>query len=300
MTNDLSRRETLGLGLLTAGLFAAPGALHAAPRAGLDFNDPKTRLDTKVKMIGSLAGGPVHTLVRLHIYGYANDGNLVPFFSMNNYAVNVWRKLPSGNHAVKVYESGVYTKFDADEVLTAWKNPFTEEVREVHQFRSGPLNVEFGPDGIIAGPETTVKPKPMAIETIEDTVIHNTQSSFRFPSPFQPEEFPKESPGKLFFWDSHYAHMSPLAAVADADTPGAPTEIMLTNFVSWGPWIGMGQKPGRTYGRGFGRKIAGAEALPKAVLAGIEKHTPQVLDIENWGPDYDDIEDYKQKLKAKR
>lgn len=298
MNDHLSRRDAIQIGILTAGLFAAP-SLHAATPA-IDFNDPQQRLRTKVKMIGTLAEGPVHTLVRLHIYGYANDGNLVPFFSMNNYAVNVWRKLPSGNYAVRVYESGVYTKFDEDEILTEWKNPWTEEVREVHQFRSGPLNVEFGPDGIIAGPETTVKPKPMAMEIIEDTVFNNTQSSFRFPSPFQPEEFPKESPGKLFFWDSHFAQMSPLAVVLDPNTPSAPSQIMLTNFVSWAPWLGMGQKPGRTYGRGFGRKIAGAESLPASVRAGIEKHTPQVLDIANWGPDYDDIEDYKQRLKNKR
>lgn len=294
-----SRRELLaGAGLLSVGVLAG-GSVRAAASPAADFTDPATRLRTRVKMAGRLDGGPVHTFVRLHIYGYGHDGNLVPFFSMNNYAVNVWRALPSGNYAVQVFESGVYTDFDAETVLTEWENPFTGERREVHQFRSGPLNVEFGPDGIIAGPETTVKPKPMAMEVIGDSVVASTQSSFRFPSPFQPEEFPKESPGKVFHWDSQYAFMSPLAAVQDPDVPSAPTSITLTNLVSWAPWLGMGQRPGRTFGRGVGRKIPGVDALPAAVIRGFEAHTPQVLDIDNWGPPYDDIADYKAKLKAR-
>lgn len=110
-------------------------AAPVAKRAGkLDLDDPRKRFEATVKMRGSLADGPVHTFVRLHIYGYANEGNLVPFFSMNNYAVNVWKKLPNGNHAVQVFECGVYTAFDSYDVITEWQNPFTNELRKVHQF----------------------------------------------------------------------------------------------------------------------------------------------------------------------
>jgi hypothetical protein len=305
LKDSTTRRDVLAagaaVGILTAGLFGthdAPAKQAVLP--GVDFSDPQQRLKAKVKMYGSLAGGPVHTFLRLHIYGYANEGNLVPFFSMNNYACNIWRKLDSGNYAVKVYECGVYTAFDSYEPITEWSNPFTQERRIIQQFRSGPLNVEYGPDGMIAGPETTVKPKPMMTEVIEDTVFASTQSSFHFPSPFQPEEFPKESPGKTFFWDSHYAHMSPLTAVADPNVVSAPTNISLNNLVSWSPWMAMSQKAGRTYGRGAGRKISGPQALPRAVRESIEKFTPQVLDIENWGPPYNDIADYKAKLKSAR
>lgn len=304
MNDTITRRDVLGagaVGILTAGLFGAADAqAKQKPVAGIDLNDPQQRLKAKVKIYGSLAGGPVHTFLRLHIYGYANDGNLVPFFSMNNYSCNVWRKLESGNYAVKVYECGVYTAFDSYEPITQWTNPFTQERREIQQFRSGPLSVEYGPDGMIAGPETTVKPKPMMTEIIEDTVLASTQSSFHFPSPFQPEEFPKESPGKMFYWDSHYSHLSPLAAVADPHVLSAPANIAMNNLVSWSPWLAMSQKPGRTYGRGAGRKISGPQALPAPVLESIQKFTPQVLDIDNWGPPYNDTADYKAKLKAGR
>lgn len=312
MTRHLrTRREILaagaGAGVLTAGLLApAPsialtsGGTAPARHRDIDWNDPQTRVSLQVKMRGTLGDGAVHNFIRLHIYGYANEGNLVPFFSMNNYSVNVWRRLANGNHAVQVFECGVYTRFDSQEVLTEWLNPFTGEMREVHQFRAGPLNVEYGPEGFRAGPETTVKPEPMMAEVVEDSVMVATQSSFRFPSPFQPDEFPKESPGRLFYWDSATAHLSPVDAVLDPDVMSAPATMMMNNLVSWAPWMGMSQRPGRTYGRGAGRKISGPEALPDAVLKGIEAQTPQVLDIANWGEPYDDIADYKQIVESRR
>jgi hypothetical protein len=219
---------------------------------------------------------------------------------MNNYAVNVWRKLANGNHAVQVFECGVYTAFDSYDVITDWLNPFTNERREIQQFRSGPLNVEFGVNGIIAGPETTVKPRAMMTELIEDTVIATTGSSFMFPSPFQPEEFPKESPGKMFYWDSHSSHSSALDAVLDPDVMSAPAQITMTNLVSWNPWLGMSQKAGRTFGRGVGRKVSGHAALPAPVLKSLEQYMPQVLDITKWGPPYSDTVDYKEQVKARR
>jgi hypothetical protein len=326
-SSKMSRRDMLsagaGLGLVSLSLLgssrtaadgssrtAADGAaLPAEPGAGaaeglsvpdIGLEDPQARFAAEVKMRGSLADEAVKRFTRLHIWGYGNEGNLVPFFSMNNYSVNVWRRLDNGNHAVQVFESGVYTKFGSYDVITEWDNPFTGERREIHQFRSGPLNVEFGPSGIIAGPETTVKPQPMQLELMGDSLVAMTQSSFRFPSPFQPDEFPKESPGPIYYWDSHSSQMSPLSAVMDPDVASAPSSASLTNFVSWAPWMGMAQRPGRTYGRGVGRKISGIEALPVEVIRSIEEQTPQMLDIENWGEPYDDIADYKRKLLERR
>lgn len=306
-----TRRQVLtagaSAGMLTASLLATRASIAVptdartvAQYGDIDWNDPQTRIRLQMKMRGTMLDATVHNFIRLHIYGYGNEGNLVPFFSMNNFAANAWRRLANGNHAVKVYECGVYTHFDSQEVLTEWRNPFTGEIREVHQFRAGPLNVEYGPEGFTAGPETTVKPEPMSAEVLEDSVMISTQSSFQFPSPFQPDEFPKESPGEIFYWDSHSAHISPIEAVLDPDVPSAPTSIMMTNLVSWAPWMGMSQRPGRTYGRGLGRKVSGPEALPDAVLRGIEKYTPQVLDIANWGEPYDDVADYKRIVEAER
>jgi hypothetical protein len=306
--HDITTRRSLlaagaGLGVLAGSLLASTqldANAKTKPVGNIDFNDPQERFKSQVKMRGTLEDGPVYTFVRLHVWGYDNGGNLVPFFSLNNYAVNIWRRLPNGTYAVQVFEAGPYTVFDSYEPLIEWENPFTNERRAVHQFRAGPLNVEFGVDGIIAGAETTVKPRPMMVETIEDTLVANTRSAFRFPSPFQPEEFPKESPGKLFYWDSHYSHMSPIATIMDPGVASAPTNITLTNLVSWAPWMGMAGRPGRTFGRGVGRKISGPETLPKEVLKSLERFTPQVLDVKHWGPYYDDSADYKRILQDRR
>lgn len=309
MNDTMNRRDLLAgasLGILGASLLAplaadASGAAKGgAKKPALNLDDPQQRFHTLIKMRGSLEDGPVHTLVRLHLYGYANDGNLIPFFSMNNYAVNVWKKLPSGNFGVKVYEVGTYTKFDSYEDLTEWTNPLTNETLKVLQFRSGPLSVEFSPQGIVTGPEATLKPQQGAIEVIENTVVTSTQSGFRFPTPYPADKYPLESAGPIYYWDSHYTHMSPLAALADPGVPNAPASISLNNFVTWAPWLRMAQRPGRTYGRGAGLKISGPTAMPAAVLKSIERFTPQVLDVPNWGPPHNDMVEYKKELDAAR
>lgn len=301
---SFSRRKVIalsgGFGFGLGGGLLLPPAAAATRAIPFDLSQGSERIRLRAKIAGRLDPGTVHRYVRLHIYGYANDGNLVPFFSMMNYSANQWRQLPNGNYETLVYESGVYTKFDSDEVLTEWENPLTKEKREVWQFRAGPLRVETGPDGLIAGPETTVKPKPMAIETIEDTLYFSTGSAFRFPSPFQPDEFPKESPGKMYFWDSHSVNTANLNQLADPALMSAPSEMMLTNLVSWAPWMGMGQLPGRTYGRGFGRKLSGLDQLPAKVRTATEKYIPEVFDLANWTKPYDDIAAYKDYLKSKK
>lgn len=86
----------------------------------------------------------------------------------------------------------------------------------------------------------------------------------------------------------------------DPGVASAPAQIAMTNLVSWSPWMAMSQRAGRTYGRGIGRKVASAQALPAPVLKSLEQYMPQVLDISKWGPPYDDIADYKEIVKSQR
>ena len=61
-----------------------------------------------------------------------------------------------------------------------------------------------------------------------------------------------------------------------------PCDIAFTNTVSWRSWMGMGDRPGGTVVRGFGTKIAGLDALPADVMAGVRRFVPEILDTKNW------------------
>ena len=174
-------------------------------------------------------------------------------------------------------------------------NPITGETREVWPFIGGPLNVRIGADGVETGPEATLKPKPLRMEVIGDMLFVPTASHFSFPSPFDGDTWPKESPGETHFWDSMFVHGARAEEAADPDRANVPAFCQFQNLVSWGPWIGMGGHEGRSYGRAYGTKLASVDELPAGARRSLEQQTPEIFDIESWTGFRDGYAEYKAK-----
>ncbi len=243
MKDPVTRRDTLvaGLGLASTLAASSPAASAAAAAAGkLDLADSRTRARVRAKIIASAAAETVPAFYRLHMYAYMHDRNLVPLYTMSNLAIKVCEPMANGHTMITNYEAGVYCRFDTYEVLETWQNPITGETLEPWHFIGRPLSVEIGPDDVITGPGATLKPKPMAIEVIGDTVVMPTMSGFSYPNPFSPQEYPQDSSGPVMYWDSHYVYFAPLAAVADPDVARAPPRSSSSSLVSFQLWIGMG------------------------------------------------------------
>jgi hypothetical protein len=296
----ITRRDSMlaGLGSLAAAL-AGGTAAAAQAAAALRLDDPMARARVRAKIVASAADEAVPAFYRLHIFAYMHDRNLVPLYTMNNVAIKVCKPMANGNTMITNYEAGVYCRFDTHDVLETWTNPVTGETLEPWHFIGRPLSVEIGPDEVITGPGATLKPKPMAIETIGDTVVMPTMSGFSYPNPFSPAEFPGDSSGPTMYWDSHYVYFAPLREVADPQVLRAPAAIQFQNLVSFQPWVGMGTRPGRTWGRALGAKLRSLDELPAAARKGLEKHTPMLFDLANW-PKRDDTEEYKKVLRRRR
>ena len=269
----------------------APTNVTEAP-SELNWDDPAERVRIQSAMKGSSAEETVYSFFRLHLYGYVNTGNLIPFATMSNLNVAKWRTLENGNQAATVFESGVYTKFDSDEVLTEWENPITGEIRRPWRFIGGPLSVEIGPDGVITGEGATLKPERLQVQVVGDTVMVPTASAFSFPNPIDPQRYPVESAGSRFFWDSHYVFFANIKDVLNRNLTSIPSHIQFQNLVSWHPWWGLGEHPGRTWGRAYGAKISGPDAIPSQYRRGLEEQTPEIFDTDNWTEFREDFSEY--------
>lgn len=299
---DISRREAL---TGAAAMGGAMGMLLAAPAfsatrelaARLDLDNPRARARVLAKVKGSIAEEVVYTFCRLHLYLYLNDGNLKPLLSMQNLNATSWRPLPNGNYSGTVREVGVYTKFDTDEPVDSWLNPVTGDEREVWQFHGGPLAVEIGPEGIVTGPDATLKPREMRLDVLGDLLIAPNQSAFSFPNPLQADKWPKEAGGPVFFWDSHYFFAANLADVLNPRISSVPSAVQFQNMVSFHPWLGMGKTPGRTYGKGLGAKLRRLEDMPRAARTVIEKRAPEIFDLKSWTKPRIDFLEYMQQRK---
>ena len=187
----ITRRNSL---LFAAGAVASPQQLSAnqLPEE-LDWENPDERARIQAAVKGSSAEETVYSFFRLHLYAYVNSGNLVPLVTMSNLNVAYWRPLKNGNYGATIFESGAYTKFDSYEMLDEFVNPITGEKRKPWRFLGGPLSVEIGPDGIITGEMATLKPVPLQIQLVGDTLMIPTASAFSFPNPIKPDKFQRNS-----------------------------------------------------------------------------------------------------------
>ena len=294
--SNITRRSALrasGGALGAAGLAAAALPAGAANGVAFDLNDPSARARARAKVIGSVGNETTYTFNRLNLYGYMNDGNLIPFVTMNNLNVMTWTPLANGNYAGKGAEAGYYCKFDTDEPLESWKNPVTGETRPVWQFVGGPMSVEITPDAAITGASSRLKPISMRMEVLGPMLFVPTRFGSGLPSPFDPAVWPKESAGPTYYWDTNSVFAAKAADVADPKTTAAPAFAQFQNMVSFHPWFGMGGHAGRTSGHGYGTKLMSLDALPPAVRAGFEKHTPEIFTpVSDWKEPRRDFEDY--------
>ncbi len=306
-SEKFSRRDMLG-GVLGGGIGAAALAASglgysgtATAKAGasgkLDLRDPAQRAKARAKTLGAVEEQLVYTFYRLHLYGYMHDGNLVPFFTMNNLNITRWTPLASGNYLSVGAECGVYCKFDTDEVLDVWENPITGEKRKVWDFIGGPLKVEIGPDGVITGGVAELSPEVLRMEVMGDKLFVPTAAHMAMPNPFDPVEWPKSSSGTTRYWDSLLVAAAQVDDIIDPALSMAPAFLQFQNLGSWHPWLGLGGHDGRTYGRAYGTKYSKLDELPAGVLKGIEQRTPEIFDFESWEAPRIEFVDYKKARK---
>jgi hypothetical protein len=293
--STISRRSALGGALFAAGSgMAAPSfALARNPNHGLDLEDPASRARIRAKIQGSAAEETLHGLTQLHLMAYLNGGNVQPLMTMWNYTVTKWEPHSETSYRMRHYESGIYTKYNTEEVIDVWENPVTGEEREVWPFLAGPIKGELGPDGMVTGGNATVKPKGLGIHVVGDQVFIPAESSFSFPNPFTPEKYPKESAGPMFYWDSFSTVSALLKDVVNPNLNHVNSTTQFQNLVSWHPWLGMGGIEGRSFGRAYGTKLAGGfDEVPKFLQVALEKQTPEILNVEGWDVFRNDFEDY--------
>ena len=297
--SNMSRRAVLkgalGATALGAGLGMSNSTLaKTAGKLEMKLSDPKFRAMARAKALGSIENELVYTFYRLHLYGYMNGGNLVPFFTMNNLNITRWTPLENGNYATSGAECGVYCKFDSDEVLDVWENPITGEKRKVWEFIGGPLKAEIGPDGMVTGGVAELSPEPLRMEVMGTKLFMPTQAAMAVPNPFDPEKWPKSSYEKKRHWDSHFVATAEVDEILNPNIARANSFLQFQNMGSWHPWLGLGQHAGRTYGKAYGTKLASLDDLPKHILKGIEAKTPEVFDFESWDKPRFEMLDYLQ------
>lgn len=279
--------------VLALSLFAAcsPAPVEDKPLSAAELDeyrqqltqvleDPVARTKLIAKVFGATDEDERHAFLKFHIYGYAGDGNIIPFFTMNNYVVQQWKPSEGGNFEVRHFEVGYYSEFDQTEPIEEWENPLTGETVTLPHFVLGPLPRYYGPDH--GGSSASFAPDPLNITMIGDRVYIPTLTKIKFPNSLTVEEWGPYGNGPISYWDSMLVYSANVVDVFDDEKTKVPAEMHMQNLVSWAPFLKVGDSPGRTMARAYGQHISGYDALPKDIRAGFEKYTPEIFDIDKW------------------
>ena len=290
---NISRRNILSAAAMSGVGFAASAVLGATANgkptpAMPNFNDPLTALRTHVKMVGSLGKESVVSFMRLNIYADLGEGNLIPFFTMNNILVDYWEPKGNDQHEMRKYEVGFYTRYDSQEPLEEFANPVTGKTTAIHHFRLGPVPRLYTPTGVIAMGYT---PKLLPIEVIGDRVFLATESIESRPDMIRP--------GETSYTNSFMTMSAALQDIVNPAVLSAPVHLQLQNKNRWAPWMGMGDRPGGTVARGFGGKVASLDALPEAVKSGARRFVPQIFETATWSEFVFEDSEYLKELAEK-
>lgn len=246
----------------------------------ITLKNPVQRTKLIAKVLGSTVEEERHGYLKFHVFGFAGDGNLIPFFTMNNYVVQKWRPGDDGSYELEHYEAAYYSKFDTNEPIEEWENPLTGESLKIPPFVLGPVPRSYGPD--LGKSSASFAPDPMNITMIGDRVYIPTLSKFEFPNALSVEDWGPYSSGPITYWDSMLVYSAGVQDVFDNSKTHVGAEMHMQNLVSWAPFLKLGQSPGRTMVRAYGQHISGYDALPKDIRENLKKYTPEIFDIDGW------------------
>lgn len=247
----------------------------------LRLKDPVERSKLIAKVMGSTIEEERHAFLKFHVFGFTGDGNIIPFFTMNNYVVQKWSPGEEpGDFLVQHYEVAYYSKFDEEEPLDAFENPLTGEIVEMPHFVLGPLAREYIAER--SENRATFAPDPLNITMIGNRVYIPTLTTLAFPNRMPPGDWGPYYTGPMTYWDSMLVFSADVEDVFNDKLTHTNAEIHMQNLVSWAPYLKVGQYPGRTMVRAYGQHISGYDALPVNIRKNLKKYTPEIFDIEGW------------------
>ena len=82
--------------------------------------------------------------------------------------------------------------------------------------------------------------------------------------------------------------------MADRSLASAPALSNYTEFLSWQPWLQMGQLPGGMLTRGYGKKFGPESKMPADIRRKLEQTVPEIFDRDNWTQRRNEFSDYME------
>jgi hypothetical protein len=192
----------------------------------------------------------------------------------------------------------------AGKIMQTWKNPLTKEDVNVVPIANDPFNYDITPffpeppnyGGLNAGqpfPKIPFK-LPWNPEIYNNNVRLDTRINLYYPNALDPEQWPRESSGKMNRVSEIFQYNIDLDNLQDSSQTTTKYNGTWVRVTPWLPWMLMGSTPGHILYTCYMGTVDSLDMLPEDLVAAAAAIDPKYLDAptEVYGPSLSSLERY--------
>lgn len=314
---NFSRRDSIGLAALMAGLAALPASASAKIKPAkskgkppvdfitkIDFKDPKWTRDTYARLDADI--DPTKEKcgwIKGKAYGVRPNEKVRPLFGVEGFSFVRTKKLEDGSYRRMLREVVFYRNLETGEIMKEWDNPYTGERVKVVPIANDPFNFtisEFQPQAPSYGGLQKVEPKKVPF--LQDweygpngTMLLHTGLDMQYPNALQPDKWVRESSGVMNRVSEHFIYVVQKEDVENPYLTHIPHIGAWSRITPWLPWMLMGQAEGHvSYFTHFQTIPDGEKGLPADLVAAARAMDEKWLHAptEDYGPSLSSLENY--------
>lgn len=251
---------------------AAAGVATARGVRRLDFSDPRTALESYVKLRGSTRDETVWQPYGGDIFAIRDGEVGIPLAGFWGLQKSRWKKTPDDAYVNEDYDLGFYVDYRTRKILERWTNPITGEDVQVYHYRGGPSGGRFAVGS--TGHEDPYSRLDGRWNVVGDQVWYTSSVWGERPNTMPKDEFPEAWSGDKLRNSMSTTYVGSLAALADPNVHQVPGPQVWSNTSSWQAWMRMGARPGYSQWRWVGAKGAAVRDLDPALAEACERAWP--------------------------
>lgn len=312
--HNFSRRESMGLAALMAGMVALPATASAATKTAgkpkfdfitkIDFKDPKWTRDTYARIDADIDPAQEKCgWIKGRAYGVRPNEKVRALFGVEGFSFTRTKRLEDGSYRRMLREVVFYRNLETGEIMKEWDNPYTGERVRVVPIANDPFNFtisEFQPGLPSYG--GLQKSGPDKIPFLQDweygpdgTMILHNGIDMQYPNALQPDKWVRESSGVMNRVSEHFIYVVQKADVENPHLTHIPHIGAWSRVTPWLPWMLMGQAEGHVnYFAHFQTIPDGEKGLPADLVAAARAMDEKWLHAptEDYGPSLSSLENY--------
>ncbi|XP_071086014.1 uncharacterized protein [Haliotis cracherodii] len=237
--------------------------------AAFDINDPKTNIDSLIRVIGSSNPADVDVLYgNGTIFGRQPSQKLEKLFYFEGY--NIGRKVHTGNGYLSLTrEVFVYRHIVTGEIIYIWHNAYSQNSNEIFHVRNDPVDMNFTYGAEVV---PTVRFPGHGFGFTSDILL-------QYPNELDPAHYKEFSAGPLYQADELFQYFSDYDVLTTTNISSLNMTGAWFRRAQYLPWMQMGDTPGHLYYQTTNWKcLNGLQDLSEDLLHFVQSNFPQFLE----------------------